>query len=254
MDEGLRAALVPRRLPAVRTRLHCPACLELGVPAGRHRPAPPWPRLVVSGCPSRRLEGFLPRRHGRRDRRLTRMATEPRTMVVLRGPAPGMAPDAIRGGLGPSGGGRRPRAHNCEQVCAAPGEVRDQLADQGPRGELTWSLAGVPAGGATRARPADLPQRRPLAEGGPDTRGSVTGRGRGHRQTRRGYNGVSGRASTDDPAAGNLALNPGKAATVKGDTSTSHPILHQRPSAQRPLHHHAAECCELASSRGRVRS
>src|SRR4029453_410927 len=64
-----------------------------------------------------------------------------------------------------------------EQVLRGPlGEVRERLADQGPRGELTLVVGGLPPG-ATRsaARPADLAaEGGRLGGGGTSTRGAGT--------------------------------------------------------------------------------
>jgi 16S rRNA (cytidine1402-2'-O)-methyltransferase len=63
-----------------------------------------------------------------------------------------------------------------EQVLRGPlGQVRAELADQGPRGELTLVVAGTPAGGAASASPAELAAEvGRLVEGGTSTRDAVT--------------------------------------------------------------------------------
>ena len=66
-----------------------------------------------------------------------------------------------------------------EQVVRGPlGEVRDRLAADGPRGELTLVVGGTPAGGAAKGRvadPADLAAEvATLVEGGASTRDAVT--------------------------------------------------------------------------------
>ena len=64
-----------------------------------------------------------------------------------------------------------------EQVLRGPlAEVRERLADQGPRGELTLVVGGAPAGAAAPgANPADLAaQVAMLVEGGSSTRDAVT--------------------------------------------------------------------------------
>jgi 16S rRNA (cytidine1402-2'-O)-methyltransferase len=64
-----------------------------------------------------------------------------------------------------------------EQVLRGPlAEVRERLADQGPRGELTLVVGGAPPGaGRPTARPADLAAEvAHLVEGGTSTRDAVT--------------------------------------------------------------------------------
>jgi 16S rRNA (cytidine1402-2'-O)-methyltransferase len=63
-----------------------------------------------------------------------------------------------------------------EQVLRGPlGELRERLGAQGPRGELTLVVGGAPAGGAAKARPADLAAEvAHLVEGGTSTRDAVT--------------------------------------------------------------------------------
>jgi 16S rRNA (cytidine1402-2'-O)-methyltransferase len=105
---------------------------------------------VLSGLPTDRFcfEGFLPRRAGPRERRLAELAGEPRTMVFFEAPHRVLATlEAMAAAFGP----RRPAAvareltklH--EQVLrGAVAELRERLADQGPRGELTLVVAGAP--------------------------------------------------------------------------------------------------------------
>ena len=86
--------------------------------------------------------------------------------------------DAMVAAFGPerAGAAVRELTKLHEQVLRGPlGEVRDQLAAQGPRGELTLVVAGAPAGGVPQARPADLAAEvATLVEGGTSTRDAVT--------------------------------------------------------------------------------
>jgi 16S rRNA (cytidine1402-2'-O)-methyltransferase len=136
---------------------------------------------VVSGLPTDRFcfEGFLPRRPGQRDRRLAELATEPRTMVFFEAPHRVLATlDAMVAAFGAerAGAAVRELTKLHEQVLRGPlGEVRERLADQGPRGELTLVVAGAPAGGAAKPRPAELAAGvATLVEGGTSTRDAVT--------------------------------------------------------------------------------
>jgi 16S rRNA (cytidine1402-2'-O)-methyltransferase len=137
--------------------------------------------LVVSGLPTDRFcfEGFLARRPGQRDRRLAELATEPRTMVFFEAPHRVLATlDAMVAAFGPerAAAAARELTKLHEQVLRGPlGQVRDQLAAQGPRGELTLVVAGAPAGGAAKPRPAELAAGvATLVEGGTSTRDAVT--------------------------------------------------------------------------------
>ena len=137
--------------------------------------------LVVSGLPTDRFcfEGFLPRRPGQRDRRLAELTAEPRTMVFFEAPHRVLATlDAMVSAFGPE----RPAAavreltklH--EQVMRGPlEEVRARLGEQGPRGEFTLVVGGVPAGATPQPRPADLAAEVAiLVEGGASTRDAVS--------------------------------------------------------------------------------
>jgi 16S rRNA (cytidine1402-2'-O)-methyltransferase len=182
---GLRLALVSDAgMPAVSDPGYhlVTACLELGVPVEViPGPSAALAALVVSGLPTDRFcfEGFLPRRPGQRDRRLAELATEPRTMVFFEAPHRVLATlDAMVAAFGAerAGAAVRELTKLHEQVLRGPlGEVRAELAAQGPRGELTLVVAGVPAGGAPQARPADLAAEvATLVEGGTSTRDAVT--------------------------------------------------------------------------------
>jgi 16S rRNA (cytidine1402-2'-O)-methyltransferase len=182
---GLRLALVSDAgTPAVSDPgyLLVAACVERGVPVEVvPGPSAALAALVVSGLPTDRFvfEGFLPRRPGQRDRRLAELATEPRTIVLFEAPHRVLATlDAMVAAFGPG----RPAAavreltkvH--EQVLRGPlGTVRDELAGQGPRGELTLVVGGAPAGGAAQASPAALAAEvATLVEAGTSTRDAVT--------------------------------------------------------------------------------
>ncbi|MET0227513.1 MAG: 16S rRNA (cytidine(1402)-2'-O)-methyltransferase [Actinomycetes bacterium] len=182
---GLRLALVSDAgMPAVSDPGYhlVAACLELGVPVEVvPGPSAALAALVVSGLPTDRFcfEGFLPRRPGQRDRRLAELAAEPRTMVFFEAPHRVLATlDAMVAAFGAerAGAAVRELTKLHEQVLRGPlGEVRAELAAQGPRGELTLVVAGVPAGGAPQARPADLAAEvATLVEGGTSTRDAVT--------------------------------------------------------------------------------
>jgi 16S rRNA (cytidine1402-2'-O)-methyltransferase len=159
------------------------ACLERGVPVEVvPGPSAAMAALVVSGLPTDRFcfEGFLPRRPGQRDRRLHELAAEPRTMVFFEAPHRVLATlDAMAAAFGPdrAAAAVRELTKVHEQVVRGPlGEVRERLADQGPRGELTLVVGGVPPGAARpAARPAELAAEvGRLVEGGTSTRDAVT--------------------------------------------------------------------------------
>jgi 16S rRNA (cytidine1402-2'-O)-methyltransferase len=181
---GLRLALVTDAgMPAVSDPGYhlIGACLERGVPVEVvPGPSAALAALVVSGLPTDRFcfEGFLPRRPGQRDRRLHELAAEPRTMVFFEAPhrvlatleamAAAFAPDRAAAAV-------RELTKVHEQVLRGPlGEVRERLAAQGPRGELTLVVGGAPPGAARAARPGDLAAEvARLVEGGTSTRDAV---------------------------------------------------------------------------------
>jgi 16S rRNA (cytidine1402-2'-O)-methyltransferase len=183
---GLRLALVTDAgMPAVSDPGYhlIGACLERGVPVEVvPGPSAAMAALVVSGLPTDRFcfEGFLPRRPGQRDRRLHELAAEPRTMVFFEAPHRVLATlDAMAAAFGPdrNAAAVRELTKVHEQVLRGPlAEVRERLADQGPRGELTLVVGGAPAGSARpAARPADLAADvAHLVEGGTSTRDAVT--------------------------------------------------------------------------------
>jgi 16S rRNA (cytidine1402-2'-O)-methyltransferase len=163
---GLRLALVSDAgMPAVSDPGYhlVAACLERGVPVEVvPGPSAVLAALVVSGLPTDRFcfEGFLPRRPGQRDRRLAELAAEPRTMVFFEAPHRALATlEAMVAAFGPE----RPAAavreltklH--EQVLRGSlAEVRERLAAQGPRGELSLVVAGADPAAAATAPPAAL--------------------------------------------------------------------------------------------------
>jgi 16S rRNA (cytidine1402-2'-O)-methyltransferase len=185
---GLRLALVTDAgMPAVSDPGYhlIAACLDRGVPVQVvPGPSAVLAALVVSGLPTDRFcfEGFLPRRPGQRDRRLAELAAEPRTMVFFEAPHRVLATlEAMAAAFGPD----RPatavreltKVH--EQVLRGPlDELRQRLADQGPRGELTVVVAGAQPGAAgpgRAANPADLAAEvGRLVEAGTSTRDAVT--------------------------------------------------------------------------------
>src|SRR5919107_1414354 len=93
-------------------------------------------------------------------RGVAELATEPRTMVFFEAPHRVLATlDAMVAAFGAerAGAAVRELTKLHEQVLRGPlREVRERLAGQGPRGELTLVVAGAPAGGAAKASPAEL--------------------------------------------------------------------------------------------------
>jgi 16S rRNA (cytidine1402-2'-O)-methyltransferase len=158
------------------------ACLDRGLPVEVvPGPSAAMAALVVSGLPTDRFcfEGFLPRRPGQRDRRLAELAAEPRTMVFFEAPHRALATlDAMAEAFGPgrAGAAVRELTKLHEQVLRGTlAEVRERLAAQGPRGELTLVVAGArPAAGAA-APAADLAAEvASLVDGGTSTRDAIT--------------------------------------------------------------------------------
>jgi 16S rRNA (cytidine1402-2'-O)-methyltransferase len=182
---GLRLALVSDAgMPAVSDPGYhlVAACLERGAPVEVvPGPSAVLAALVVSGLPTDRFcfEGFLPRRPGQRDRRLAELAGEPRTMVFFEAPHRALATlDAMAAAFGPdrAGAAVRELTKLHEQVLRGPlGEVRERLATQGPRGELTLVVAGAAPGAAAAADPAELAAAvAARVETGTSTRDAVT--------------------------------------------------------------------------------
>jgi 16S rRNA (cytidine1402-2'-O)-methyltransferase len=104
--------------------------------------------LAVSGLPSDRFcfEGFLPPKGGKRSRRLTDLAAEPRTMIFFESPR---RLAATLADLAVALGGQR-RAVACRELTKTHEEIRrgtlDELAawaGEGVRGEVTVVVAGA---------------------------------------------------------------------------------------------------------------
>jgi 16S rRNA (cytidine1402-2'-O)-methyltransferase len=134
--------------------------------------------LVLSGLPTDRFcfEGFLPRKAGPRERRLAELAEEPRTMVFFEAPHRVLATLAA---MAAAFGQQRPAAVTREltklheQVLRGTvAELRERLAAQGPRGELTVVVAGAPEppGRDAAELAADVAR---LVAGGASTRDAV---------------------------------------------------------------------------------
>ena len=251
---GLRLALVSDAgMPAVSDPGYhlVAACLELGVPVEVvPGPSAALAALVVSGCRPTGSARGVPAPPARPARPAWPSATEPRTMVFFEAPhrVPGH-PGRDGGGVrGRAGRGGRPRAHQAARAGAARplGEVRAELAAQGPRGELTLVVGGVPAGGAPRrARPTWPPRSPPWSRAGPAP--GTPSRPWPRPPARPGA--ASTRpcstpgASTDDASLTGISALPRKGTSYgdpEGHLLTHHPdLLHQRPAAHRPrLHHH----------------
>jgi 16S rRNA (cytidine1402-2'-O)-methyltransferase len=182
---GLRLALVSDAgMPAVSDPGYhlVAACLERGLPVEVvPGPSAALAALVASGLPTDRFcfEGFLPRRPGQRDRRLAELATEPRTMVFFEAPHRALATlEAMAAAFGPerpAAAARELTKLHEEVLRGSLAEVRDRLATQGPRGELTLVVAGATPGAASAASPADLAgEVARLVEEGTSTRDAVT--------------------------------------------------------------------------------
>jgi 16S rRNA (cytidine1402-2'-O)-methyltransferase len=157
------------------------ACLARGLPVEVvPGPSAATAALVVSGLPSDRFcfEGFPPRRPGVRDRRLAELASEPRTMVFFEAPHRLLATmAAMAEAFGPDRACAvvRELTKLHEEVLRGPlAEVRERLAAQGPRGELTLVVAGAPAVSGAPPRPADLAAEvAALVAGGATTKDAI---------------------------------------------------------------------------------
>jgi 16S rRNA (cytidine1402-2'-O)-methyltransferase len=151
---GARVALVSDAgMPAVSDPGHdlIGACLERGLPVEVvPGPSAVLAALVVSGLPTDRFsfEGFPSRKPSARAGGLEELAGERRTMVFFEAPHRVLATlEAMAAAFGPE---RRcavtrelTKLH--EQVLRGTlAEVRDRLAEQGPRGEFTLVVAGAP--------------------------------------------------------------------------------------------------------------
>ncbi len=153
--------------------------------------------LVVSGLPTDRFcfEGFLPRRPSARARHLAELTGERRTMVFFEAPHRVLATlDAMIESFGP---GRacalaRELTKVHEQVIRGTlAEVRERLAGQGERGEITLVVAGAPGDvqadqDAGAAAEADLVAAvAQLVEAGASTRDAVSEVARASGRSRR---------------------------------------------------------------------
>ncbi len=188
IEAGERVALVSDAgMPAISDPGHdlIGACLARGlevevVPG----PSAVLAALVVSGLPTDRFcfEGFLPRKPSARARRLAELAGERRTMVFFEAPHRVLATlDAMIEWFG-----RERRCALARELTKVHEEVlrgklavvRERLADQGERGELTLVVAGAPeepAGEGRGAAEADLvAEVGRLVEAGATTRDAVS--------------------------------------------------------------------------------
>lgn len=188
IEAGERVALVSDAgMPAISDPGHdlIGACLARGlevevVPG----PSAVLAALVVSGLPTDRFcfEGFLPRKPSARARRLAELAGERRTMVFFEAPHRVLATlDAMIEWFG-----RERRCALARELTKVHEEVlrgtlavvRERLADQGERGELTLVVAGAPeepAGESRGAAEADLvAEVGRLVEAGATTRDAVS--------------------------------------------------------------------------------
>lgn len=106
--------------------------------------------LLLSGLPMDRFafEGFLPRKAGPRDRRLTELAEDPRTLVFYL--APHRAAEEL-GAMAEAFGERsaalaRELTKRYEEVWRATlPELAERAAGEGVRGEVTLVVAGAPS-------------------------------------------------------------------------------------------------------------
>jgi len=179
---GRRVALISDAgMPGISDPGHdlIQACVARGLPVEVvPGPSAVLAALVLSGLPTDRFcfEGFLPRKAGPRERRLAELAGEPRTMVFFEAPHRVLATlAAMAGAFGP----QRPAAITREltklheQVLRGTvAELRERLAAQGPRGELTVVVAGAPepAGPDSAALAAEVAR---LVADGSSTRDAV---------------------------------------------------------------------------------
>jgi 16S rRNA (cytidine1402-2'-O)-methyltransferase len=179
---GRRVALISDAgMPGISDPGHdlIQACVARGLPVEVvPGPSAVLAALVLSGLATDRFcfEGFLPRKAGPRERRLAELAGEPRTMVFFEAPHRVLATlAAMAGAFGP----QRPAAITREltklheQVLRGTvAELRERLAAQGPRGELTVVVAGAPepAGPDSAALAAEVAR---LVADGSSTRDAV---------------------------------------------------------------------------------
>ncbi len=179
---GRRVALISDAgMPGISDPGHdlIQACVSRGLPVEVvPGPSAVLAALVLSGLPTDRFcfEGFPPRKAGPRERRLAELAEEPRTMVFFEAPHRVLATlAAMAAAFGP----QRPAAVTREltklheQVLRGTvAELRERLAAQGPRGELTVVVAGAPEPTGRDAAELAAEVAR-LVAGGTSTRDAV---------------------------------------------------------------------------------
>ncbi len=180
---GAKVALVSDAgMPAVSDPGHdlVGACLERDLPVQVvPGPSAVLAALVVSGLPTDRFsfEGFPSRKASARAAALEELARERRTMVFFEAPHRVLATlEAMTAAFGPE---RRcavtrelTKLH--EQVLRGTlAEVRDRLAEQGPRGEMTLVVAGAPEAPDETDEDALVAQVAGLVEAGASTRDAV---------------------------------------------------------------------------------
>jgi 16S rRNA (cytidine1402-2'-O)-methyltransferase len=157
------------------------ACLARGLPVEAvPGPSAAITALVLSGLPTDRFcfEGFPPRKAGARARRLAELATEPRTMVFFESPhrvAATLAAMAEAFGLERRAALARELTKLHEEVVRLPlGELRDRVAADKPRGEVTLVVAGAPEAAVPASAPADLAARvADLVATGTDSKAAI---------------------------------------------------------------------------------
>ncbi|MCA1833765.1 MAG: 16S rRNA (cytidine(1402)-2'-O)-methyltransferase [Actinomycetota bacterium] len=119
--------------------------------------------LVASGLPAARFvfEGFLPRTGGARRKRLTALASDPRTTVFFE--APHRIEESLEDilvvlGDRPAALARELTKVHEEVVTSTVGSLLDAVRENGARGEITLVVAGAPDV-AEEAEPAELADR-----------------------------------------------------------------------------------------------
>jgi 16S rRNA (cytidine1402-2'-O)-methyltransferase len=181
---GAKVALVSDAgMPAVSDPGHdlVGACLERGLPVEVvPGPSAVLAALVVSGLPTDRFsfEGFPSRKASARAAALEELAGERRTMVFFEAPHRVLATlEAMIAAFGPE----RPCAVTREltklheQVLRGTlAEVRDRLAEQGPRGEITLVVAGAPEAPDETGEADLVAEVAGLVEAGASTRDAVS--------------------------------------------------------------------------------
>jgi 16S rRNA (cytidine1402-2'-O)-methyltransferase len=117
--------------------------------------------LAVSGLPVDRFcfEGFLPRKTGERNRRLTELAAEPRTMVFFESPhrtADSLAAMADAFGPGRPAAVCRELTKTYEEVRRDGLQVLAEWAAEGVKGEVTIVVQGAPPEAEQPLTPEEL--------------------------------------------------------------------------------------------------